>query len=298
MLPKFWNSDHIFRMGSSHKVCEDYAASSGSTLAANSCHAVLSDGCSLCLDSEGNPISARTDFGSRILTLAAQQRYNLWMHGQQRLHFGDRVTLKSIAISADANAFSLQIGLNSLSATLLFCHVDGEDIRWFMVGDGVIAWRLRDTKMWHIDSVNFESGSPFYLRYELNKNDRDKWFAESSRGVFSKKYDLYPDFTIKSEWRVEHGQDPEFTPCIGGWMPIERCDMVAMFSDGIGSFVKKSPGEQPVALPIVEAIKPFLDIKGMKGEFVYRKARMALREYAEQGIVHTDDFSMAAIYVE
>ena len=296
MLPTFWNSDHIFRMGSSHKVCEDYAESSGSTLSANSCHAVLSDGCSLCLDSEGRPIPARTDFGSRILTLAARQQFSV--NVGTGYPFGDRSSLTRIAWQAGSVCEKTRLNLNSLSATLLFCYVDGDSIRWFMVGDGVIAWRLRKSKVWHVDSVNFESGSPYYLRYELNENDRNRWFAESSKGIFSTKYGLHSDFAIESTWRVEHGQTPEFIPCIRGWMPIERCDMVAMFSDGIGSFVKKSPGEQPVAIPIIEAITPFLDIKGLKGEFVYRKARMALREYAEQGIVHTDDFSMAAIYVE
>jgi len=294
MLPKFWNSGHIFRMGSSHKVCEDYADSSGSTLAANRCHAVLSDGCSLCLNSAGEPISARTDFGSRFLALATQQRFC----GDYDSLFGESPTLTQIAWLASSMADATRIGLNSLSATLLFCHIDEDAIRWFMVGDGVVAFRLRESKAWSVDSVNYDSGSPYYLRYELNKSDREKWFADSSKGVFSTKYNLRPDFSIESEWRVKHGHSPVLIPCIRGWVPIERCDMVAMFSDGIGSFVKKTPGDQPTSLPVIDAIKPFLDIKGLRGEFVYRKARMVLREYAEQGIVHTDDFSMAAIYVE
>lgn len=297
----FWNSDHIFRIGSTHKVCEDYASSSGSTLAPNSCHAVLGDGCSLCLDSENHPIQAHTDFGSRLLTKAAQRTLAdcLNFKGGMGFEFGDDRSMRSVVDRAARSCEEVGLGLNTLSSTLLMTWIDGDMIRWVTCGDGAFAYRQRYNKQWTIANIVFDSGMPYYLRYEMNLADLSCYSLAGGCDFYIRRWNLASDGTLGDPWDVFHRWEGRRIPSYFSKTDIGYSDMFLMFSDGISSFVKKDPETGiPVSVPLTDAIRPFLSLKNLRGEFVYRRANAALREFADQGIVHTDDFSMIAVVVD
>lgn len=296
---KFWNSNHIFRMGSSHKVCEDYAASSGSTLHPNSCHAVLGDGCSLCLDADNKPIEAQTDFGSRLLVRASQNIFHDFNRMGGDFEFGSQASLRRTIEKSWLWCNDLGFNRNTLSSTLLFARALNNTLRWHLCGDGVYAFRIRTTGVWEIGEIRYTSGMPYYLRYELNQADKTRFADANFIRCIVDKYTLQPDSTISWNSPMDRFWQTDLVWSINGHVLTEYIDMVCLFSDGISSFVRKDPNTgSPSAVPMIEAIKPFLAIKHVKGEFIERRAKAALRTYAEQGITHTDDFSMVGIYVE
>ena len=284
-------TDHIFRMGQSHEVCEDYAASYNEPACV-----ILGDGCSVCRGKDGKPVQAHTDFGSRLLVRAAREVLKQRPWDQRYLQL---MALQRASIWAKAMGF----GRETLSSTLLMAWmqdvVQGPPwLRVIVSGDGIVAVHNRDPYTgWRIHEYSFTPSPPYYLRYELKASDRELFMSSEPRWNIS-TYRLDGGAGATYE-----GPVPNASPLIDGChfksmdLFSEYTDMVAIFSDGVQSFTQKLDGN-PTPLTAREILPDLLAFKNTKGEFVKRRAKRALADFASRGIHHQDDFSMAVISVQ
>jgi hypothetical protein len=190
-------------------------------------------------------------------------------------------------------AISMGISKNSLSSTLLMARGTEDRFTLLRTGDGIWAAKKKDSSIWTIWDFEFSGGRPYYLRYRLSMKDQAK-FLEEPQTIKITRYTIDTenpeDFTLPSIDQV-------------GCSPVtyvdflyHSYDMVAIFSDGVKTFCQRdSQTGVPIQLPLERAILPFLSFKNFKGEFVYRRCRKAIEEFASKGIHHLDDFSMVAV---
>lgn len=255
------NSDAFFAIGSGHVVCQDYAA----TVSAE--HVVLSDGCSR---------SPHTDFGARLLCRFAA---NHWPPLAPFL--------------AEPLVDSLGLCRRCLDATILTAKVKSDSIEVLVAGDGVVVGRARQDKALSVWEYRFAQGAPRYPSYDLSPERRARYCQEFPRN------NLLVESWINGQGALEEGESPQPSEACDPErlvFPLATYDLVLVFSDGISSFVQKTENG-PVPVPLLDVVQEMLDIKGFAGEFLQRRARRFLQTAAAQGRHHTDDFSVAGIYV-
>jgi hypothetical protein len=294
-------SDHYFRMGSTHAICQDYALSGVSVRGAT--YALLSDGCSG-TPVAGDPGSPHTDYGARFLVRAAQRHLRDLSNG---LFPAD-----VIITEADAMARQVDLRRTALDATLLgVVTTDSGYAHTYHTGDGVIACKRRNGKI-EYTSRQFGNGAPYYLSYLL---DRDR---EHSL--------LYPDPCTHSPEEVEAGGTVEethgwFDPETKTWgrvtqklslvrrsqtleanaeqvdrgiVSAENVEVVLIMSDGASSFQLKNG----TPVPLEDVLDQLFAIKGYGGEFLTRRCNAFLQRFCvERGWQHSDDFAVAGIYL-
>jgi len=253
------NTDHFFRMGSLHKICEDYAASSSDPQYSDSAiFALLSDGCSLCRDGDGNTIPAHTDYGSRLLVRAA---YDVLKQQPADLKYFHNLTLEKASIFCRALGFPRY----TLSATLLTAQiVDGQFVIT-VCGDGVVAARDRKTKRWRVSEFSFTPPPPYYLRYELYPGDREEFLKDFQ--YFAHTVYLLDTKTGEiGESGVGYQESPHITDnhrpspyfAVRNY-DLKFYDTVVIMSDGIQTFKRKNGGN-PISIPTEEILRCFLAI--------------------------------------
>ncbi len=287
-------TDHIFRMGQSHEVCEDYAASYNEPACV-----ILGDGCSVCRGKDGKPVQAHTDFGSRLLVRAAREVLKQRPWDQRYLQL---MALQRASIWAKAMGF----GRETLSSTLLMAWVQDmntlQGSPWLRVtisGDGVVAVRSSvPDEGWTVHEYGFDPAPPYYLRYELNASDREmfmstgpRWYSETYKLGGGSRPARYDGPIVNANPL----QDGCHLKCMD--LFTDHVDMVAIFSDGVQSFTQTNDGN-PSPLAARDVLPDLLAFKNTKGEFVKRRAKRALADFASRGIHHQDDFSMAVISVQ
>ena len=74
--------------------------------------------------------------------------------------------------------------------------------------------------------------------------------------------------------------------------------VIAIASDGIGSFIKTEEDGRAKNISIKEMIEPFVSYKNFKGNFVERRLKRMQRNNIKNGITHYDDVSVAAIHLQ
>lgn len=273
------NVDHAFVIGNSHKVCEDYARSGNRSYPnVELGYAFISDGCSGSDDS---------DVGARVLVASAEQFL------LRRGRISDINDIREIISSAASIQRLMGMDEVMLDATLLGVSVDNR-VRVFGIGDGVIACKLRSGGMVAFD-LEAPSGYPLYASYLLSttrrmgaleatyghlscgwKVDMVRWGKESLKGdevFFSSVVDLFSHV-----YPVEDGRNIE---------------AVAVFSDGVKTFVDESRKEVPWA----DVVRELMAFKGYKGQFAKRRLQGFLRACAKRGWKHDDDVSIGAVYL-
>ncbi len=264
------HADAFFRIGSTHRVCQDYAVAGTHE---GRPYAMVSDGCSSSPD---------TDFGARFLVRAAQRRIAELTAG----HFD------ATAIATDAMSMVRQadIDRHALDATLLCASFNGERAHVIQTGDGVVAARRRDGSFVYYET-SFDQGAPYYLSYLLNNAD----WATYRRMVGWKT------FTTREHKPRDGWTDPTHgTIAIDEMRPVqtfgfgaEEFDVVLLLSDGCQSFFD---GASAVGLePVIEQV---FALKNLAGEFITRRCGAFLQRFCqERGWKHGDDFSVAGIYL-
>ena len=246
---------HHFVIGASHEVCEDYAYSTDD-------FAALSDGCSVVKGPDGKRREAHTDVGSRLLVRAA-------FHHREE---GRPDLLARLAIhTADGYQRSMDLGADTLSATLACLRIRDGEMFGQIIGDGVLA--VRREGEWSVWAWTFDP-IPYYPRYILSSSQPETVVSVTEVVIG----DIVP-FT-------------ETTPFPMGMMWGPGCELMVAISDGAFSFTKDSksvPFDSELALRL-------LDFRRMGGKFMVRHLRGVLKELAEDGIVNQDDISMVALY--
>jgi hypothetical protein len=142
------NSDAIFTIGKTHKVCQDYALAG---FADGLPYTIVSDGCSSSRD---------TDFGGRILCkYAAQMLHSAIEYGV--------VPENAFKMSSSLVNDWKVVDQDCLDATLLIAKVIEDKVQVLMSGDGVVAAKRKDG-MIIVKVIEFKDNAPLYLSY---KND-------------------------------------------------------------------------------------------------------------------------------
>lgn len=266
------NADCFFTTGKTHSVCEDYARTG---LAADGTpYAILADGCSTAPDS---------DIGARLLVRAAE--FDL------KRNFPLRPDV--VIARAWTYASALSIDVRCLDATLLACWIENGQPHARMYGDGYVAGRRRADGALVIWRSDFPSGAPRYLNYRMDRKRQGKYAAE-----FGWAHDLHLWSPTHGRWLPCGGDhtDPDSLQGGNGQFPFAEFDMIALFSDGAGTFQKiEGPGE-PVSIPAEEVIRQVFDIRPATGEFMVRSGKWFTGVWCRKNNAHhNDDFSVAAI---
>lgn len=260
------NSDAFFTIGSTHKVCQDYAL-------AGKGYAVLSDGCSMADQSEIGAMITAKAVESAILTGYKVPTFTI-------LNYSYRLCKE---------AFSKALEDEALFATALSCTVDDDNFHIFVSGDGVVAVRERDTGDWLIHRFEYPSGAPFYPVYDLNKQDKARWLTQFGGRLKETTYWLNKTSPNTGEVSSCWEEESEGLPMVLT-KSVANYDAVAIFSDGIMSF---QSAEESISFP--QILRGFLDFKNYAGVFVKRTCNFALKQLKDRGVSHSDDFSMGAI---
>jgi len=267
-------TDHVIKIGSSHKICEDYAISGNQPFS----YFAISDGCSS---------SENTDIGSRIILMSIKKILKIidiknnpdWCDfNNPKNNIYKHELLKNIA----KFTMMFEIEEETLDATFLFGYYnsDTNKIYIFGMGDGNIIYK-KNNSIIH-ENYNFNSEYPMYLSYLINKNRYQKIQSIYNKedlivvksdinNVIDKKYENPINFIYK-----------EFN--------TENIDWLILSSDGLESFLKDNEK--------VNIIKDLTSFKQLRGEFVTRRFNKFIKNSIKNNIDHYDDISISGISFE
>lgn len=261
------NADVFFTMGKTHTICQDYATVVGTD------KIFLADGCST---------SPHTDIGARLLCRLAP-----------------KVGLQYAPQEALPLVTALSLPTTCLDATLLSAqpNQEGTHIEVSITGDGVIVARRRDGGYTMIIS-EFPSGAPQYLSYNLcEKRSYNylKEFGGSHKVTFFQNGSVTQ--TLDFPLCLEDFAPPMITPETFMFSIMEY-DLILLLSDGVQSFHRPKGSNGAIEpVPVQEIVEELLTVRGYAGQFITRMAKRLLKDAATNGWVHTDDFSVAALYL-
>lgn len=266
------NTDVFFNQGSTHRVCEDYALASDTQV-------VISDGCST---------GTHTDFGARLLAAAAMQ------HNRPTLRDDERWS--RILASADVYRRSVGLPIQSLAATLLIVRIVEPVIAVDVLGDGTVMARRKEDGIFDIYNINFPSGAPYYLRYNISDSDQEEWEKRfgCERVITSWKWAPNWGRPAQNEELVQKLNDTRIIARTFQF-PLEDYDLVAITSDGAESFLTTAESGETRRVSMFEVFREVLAFKNTRGEFVHKRCVKAFRQFRENGWENADDFSLAAI---
>jgi hypothetical protein len=256
------HSDYFFTMGRTHLVCEDYSLRRLTPVPL----LVICDGCSA---------SEHSDLGARLLALATQHFFqqHVTTTPPDYHHLGHAVIQQAAEVASQ-----LSTGTEVLDATLMVCFLIGEHIYVYVYGDGVILTRNIAGQI-HWQEIEFCHNAPYYLSYWLSEERRAEYAHYSSKPL-----SLIHSTTGQTEI-LSYDSPLVFK------FSLDDYPTVAIASDGIKQFYRVTPGEM---LKIQEVAENVLNFKILEGEFIKRRLLRALQNYAKEGIVPADDFSLAA----
>lgn len=283
-------SDFYFRMGSTHAVCQDYAVAGES---GDMTYAMLADGCSG-KHIPGEPGSPYTDFGARFLVQCSRRYLGEMMD--------ERFPATAIAHDARAIAHQARLPGVALDATLLTAVASTQGrIATYQTGDGVIAYKMRDGTLRYV-SLEFGNGMPYYLSYLLSPARRAALFhptpeSGASNEAAGKVIVTEGIRTADGQWdrsQTEATFDESSVPERKMMFTREEVELLLLFSDGVSSFQLKNG----TLIPLEQVLDQLFDIKGFKGQFLTRRCNWFLQKFCpEKGWAHSDDFSVAGIYL-
>ncbi len=275
-------TDVFFAIGSTHKVCQDYARCGKDP---SKPFAILSDGCSSAPD---------VDLGSRLVTLAAETQLD-----RQEVPNNEDL-IASILLNLNIFQRTLQISRESLCATLMIANIVGNNFRTLCVGDGIVVAKAPDGFM-SVREYTFESGAPYYLRYELDSEVKYEYFKEFEKeGKIQgerRAYSILPNGEV-TEVREEPFTFGYESIYFEEFFPMNEWESVAIVSDGGHSFQKQqNTATSKTSIPVIssEILKELMSFKAYTGKFAQRRWDRASRLFKEKGIENSDDISMGVI---
>jgi hypothetical protein len=267
------HADTYFARGKTHLVCQDYARHGDED------HPVtlVADGCSSSPDS---------DFGSRFITLAAQERY--LDIGMVDFHWVIRRALDTKPSVLD---------ILCLDATLLALYPMGSHVQVLVSGDGVVTARRRDgvIETWYIRfKPNQNRVAPAYLSYTLDPA-RLRHYLDLGYGCREVYHYIGGELQGDPE-ELQVTTDPE-TFIHGFLLDPLMYDFIAIASDGAESFQYKGPRGKGQDVDPEEVMQHLTAIKSSKARFVARRVSAFLtRHCIAQGWWHNDDLAVGALW--
>ena len=295
-----YNADSYFKMGSSHKVCEDFAlhgsfeSSSGDPVY----YGIVSDGCSSSMIENGIRLPVNVDTGARLWCLVAEQaiKETIYTFGSTDFLFSLKTT---ILRKMNILVCNLDIPLPALDCTLLIAIVYKNNFFYAVWGDGIVIGRY--DKFVGVSVIEYESGAPYYLSYELDRKRSLQYFEQF--GDYKQKVKSYA-FKINEESSFEEltREENDLYPHASFFDNIkirkEDCPKgyISVISDGAMSFRQKIEGQYERKVLSLEDLLPHLAyFKGVRGNFLGRSMNLLDRWMKKEHIDHYDDLSIATV---
>lgn len=249
-------TDAVFKIGASHKVCQDYAIATPDKV-------IVCDGCS----------SGRyVDVGARVIAHLMTSEYGM-----------DFMNPNALRIMAE----SLNLTQQDMTATILSININQESCITTRMGDGFIFRKTKDNLI--ITEGSWSENAPYYFAYDAYKMT-DRWKQEFPNNTYSETtytFDNNLNLVSKAE-----NKDPTIG---GGYINVGCIEpdtiYIGVASDGLSSF--QDSNKNPVALDKVVPI--LFNYKNFTPGFLQRRVQMAEKEFAKLGWSHYDDLSMGVI---
>ncbi|EIJ41248.1 hypothetical protein BegalDRAFT_0328 [Beggiatoa alba B18LD] len=255
--------DSFFTIGKTHVVCEDYALHGDSPTP----FLIVCDGCSS---------SPNSDVGARILALTAKTLVEKQVDNliSDYYLFGQRLIKQAADI-----AQKLPISLSVLDATTLIAYQTADSVRIYVYGDGTILLKNQSDKIDYIN-IEFTHNAPYYLSY---------WLTEERQQEYA-SHELYP--LIIQDSRASQKENAIYHKPLIFEFSLTEYPTIAIASDGIGQCYNFSDGTR---ISLLDVATQLLAFKQVEGDFVKRRVKRALEQFAKQGIYAADDLSLAAL---
>jgi hypothetical protein len=269
------NADSAFRVGSTHEVCQDYAAVG----ACEACgpYAVLSDGCSSSPD---------TDVGARLLVKAAERLLR-----ESGGPPADSLTELHAEAARVALSWAELLGLKpqAVDATLLTAHIHGGELVVGCSGDGVVCLQTTEGAL-DVYVVSYPQGYPVYPAY-AHQPARMRALADT--GLLIKEV---------THLRASSAEDPLRTARVSEGEALTEVFAVSaagyrfatLLSDGVHSFFRTGSAE---SIPVESVLPKLVSYKNTRGAFVSRRVQGFLKDCRRKDWRHADDLSLAALHL-
>jgi hypothetical protein len=278
------NKDCVFQIGSSHRICEDFALC-GQNQDGSRQFALVSDGCSSALVNDGVRYPLNVDTGARMVSLAAAKAV-MECRWPNDIDIEKDMILDNILGTLRTMRSIFNLPKPIFDATLLLALCEGRaSMRLFWFGDGVMV--RENESFLKITIQEYQSGAPYYLSYELDEARKNAYlneFANSDQKM------------VKTTWFLNK-KTQEINECSAEFYPTRFTtewitllphdyEIFTLFSDGILSFNQ----EDRIAI-----IRECSDYKSKVGSFVWRRMNLTNMWKKKNQFVHYDDLGMAAI---
>jgi len=254
------NADATINIGSTHAICQDYAIARGR-------YVVLSDGCSSSPD---------TDIGARLLVKALDQSLSTATNIEE-LH-------KESARIALGWAGMLGLPAQSVDATLLSAHVEGDDLIIACSGDGVIVVESQ-TGVLDLYAITSPSGYPFYPSYAHQPERLAELVANN-----------------RCTKEIKHGERITTSDSLTVAFRFNVADYkyAAIASDGLYSFFhtqQATNGKRLEPLSLPDVLNEFWSFKNSHGAFVERRMKRFKKDTQPKRWQHADDLAIGVIHL-
>jgi hypothetical protein len=271
------NADCTFNIGWSHSLCQDYVIARNASNRTQDPYVILSDGCSS---------SSDTDIGSRLLVKATETI--LPKCDVEDLHRG-------AAQVALGWANLLGIAPQSVDATLMTAHINGDNLFVACSGDGVIVLESHEGVL-DVYEISSPSGYPFYPSYVHQAERLAELVKASGCSKEVKHYRrVSPDEHLTL---LESTRSESLTEVLK--LKVSDYKYAAVASDGIGSFLhtqKSTNGKSVAAVCVTDVFHEFWSFKNSHGRFVERRMKRFKKDSQAKGWQHADDLAVAVIHL-
>ena len=265
------NTDSLYLIGKSHKVCQDYAI-----------HGTI-DGTPYFIVSDGCSSSKDVDIGARLLaqcakiTMLKKPHVNL-SAPQPYFGFGSEVIKAARLATAQ-----LSLPNYCLDATLMVGFVQNNIVYVYIYGDGVILLDGVDG-VYEYKNIQFSENAPFYLTYWDNPDAMSSYLYYYNQAMTIDEFDGHNNGTAKERCEVDR-------PLIYSF-DLTKYKSIVLSTDGINSFVDY---DKNVPVDIGSVAQDMIKFKNTKGEFLKRRIERKIDELSVINVHHYDDIGMAGI---
>jgi serine/threonine protein phosphatase PrpC len=250
-------SDYIFSIGKEHKVCEDYVIIDNEKVPL----IIVADGCSS---------SDFSDIGARLLSFNSKNFI--------KEHFLSLIDNKNYVKDIFLQTFlynkSISLNENSLDCTLLFAFIYKEKLHYFVVGDGIVNYKIKNEIV--TQNFSFPEEKVFYGNY-FNNVTRLNFYHKSNLPL--KIETIYSDSFYN---KIEETKDYIYYNSLN----INDLDYFFLSTDGLLSCSSDKVFSKKIFFE-------FLEFKNLKGEFIQRRYKNWLKKINKEGINHADDIGIA-----
>ncbi len=281
-------TDNIHLIGFTHDECQDYSLSG--EINPHLSYAIVTDGCS-----SSHNISRSVDIGSRIVAHAAKvslmEQFEFFdgpFSGKYDLNTIGETIKRRVIDYILIHKNLLKIDDYYADCTLLIALMDvfGNAVVFYS-GDGAFTFKCGEQLVFN--QIEFSKNAPYYISYSTDLN-RETSYMRQFYGQTMTILSHYSQEGLVSD--QEQSSLVKDVSNIANTGIINNVDIVSVLSDGYKSFIAD---QSPEIVSGYDSLIEFNSFKHLKGQFVNRRVRAAMKKLGKDNFRNYDDFSMAAI---